>query len=162
LKLLRNENDDISWTTEEKIMIGSKVLLVDDEKEFVESLAMRLEIRGFKVAVAETGEMAVEKVQEKSFDAIVLDLAMPGMDGIDTLKRLRELNPDSQVILLTGRATVKKATEAMRLGALDLLEKPADIEVLVEKIWEATTNKMRLTEQRTKEEMTDILRKKGW
>ena len=143
-------------------MSGSKVLLVDDEREFVETLAMRLETRGFRVAVAETGEMAVEKVQEQSFDAILLDLAMPGMDGIDTLKRLRELNPDSQVVLLTGRATVQKATEAMRLGALDLLEKPVDIEVLVERIEEAATNKMRLSEQRIEEEMTDILRKKGW
>ena len=143
-------------------MSGSKVLLVDDEKEFVETLAMRLETRGLTVSVAETGEMAVEKVQEKSFDAILLDLAMPDMDGIDTLKRLRELNPDSQVVLLTGRATVKKATEAMRLGALDLLEKPVDIEVLVEKIEEAATNKMLLTEKRIEEQVTDILRKKGW
>ena len=143
-------------------MSDSKVLLVDDEKEFVETLSMRLETRGLKVAVAESGEMAVEKVQEKSFDAILLDLAMPGMDGIDTLKRLRELNPDSQVILLTGQATVKKATEAMRLGALDLLEKPVDIEVLVEKIEEAATNKMLLTERRIEKEVTNILRKKGW
>lgn len=143
-------------------MSDSKVLLVDDEKEFIETLSMRLETRGLKVAVAESGEMAVEKVQEKSFDAILLDLAMPGMDGIDTLKRLRELNPDSQVILLTGQATVKKATEAMRLGALDLLEKPVDIEVLVEKIEEAATNKMLLTERRIEKEVTNILRKKGW
>ena len=143
-------------------MSDSKVLLVDDETKFVETLALRLETRGFKVVIAETGEMAVEKAQEEPFDAILLDLAMPGMDGIEALKRLRELNPDSQVVLLTGRATVKKATEAMRLGALDLLEKPVDIEVLVEKIWEATTNKMRLTEQRIEDEMTDILRKKGW
>ena len=143
-------------------MSESKVLLVDDEREFVETLAMRLETRGFKVAVAESGVTAVEKVRETPFDAILLDLAMPGMDGIDTLKRLRELNPDSQVVLLTGRATVKKATEAMRLGALDLLEKPVDIEVLVEKIREAATNKMRLTERRIEAEVTEILRKKGW
>ncbi|MFC1609419.1 response regulator [Myxococcota bacterium] len=143
-------------------MSGSRVLLVDDETEFVETLAMRLETRGLKVDFAETGEMAVEKVQEKPFDAILLDLAMPGMDGIETLRRLRELNPDSQVILLTGHATVKKTTEAMRLGALDLLEKPVEIGTLVEKIEEAATNKMRLTEQRLSDQMTDILRKKGW
>ena len=143
-------------------MSESKVLLVDDEREFVETLAMRLETRGFKVAVAESGVTAVEKVRETPFDAILLDLAMPGMDGIDTLKRLRELNPDSQVVLLTGHATVKKATDAMRLGALDLLEKPVDIEVLVEKIEEAATNKMLLTEKRIEEQVTDILRKKGW
>ncbi len=143
-------------------MTDTRVLLVDDEREFTEALALRLETRGLKVDVAERGEIAVEKVQEKSFDAIVLDLAMPGMDGIETLKRLRELNPDSQVLLLTGRATVQKATEAMRLGALDLLEKPVDIEVLVAKIEEAARNTTRLTEKRIDEDVTDILRKKGW
>ncbi len=143
-------------------MTGYKVLLVDDEKDFVETLALRLETRGLKVDVAANGEMALEKVREKSFDAIVLDLAMPGIDGIETLKRLRKLNPDSQVVLLTGHATVKIATEAMRLGALDLLEKPVDIEAVVEKIEEAATNKLRLSEQRTGEAVTDILRKKGW
>ena len=143
-------------------MSGSKVLLVDDEVEFVETLSMRLETRGFRVEVARSGEMAVDKAQEQPFDAVLLDLAMPGMDGIDTLKRLRELNPDSQVILLTGQATVQKATEAMRLGALDLLEKPVSIDVLVEKIEEAATNKMRLTEERIQAKVTDIIRKKGW
>jgi DNA-binding NtrC family response regulator len=147
---------------EENGMSGSRVLLVDDEVDFVETLSMRLETRGFRVDVAQSGEVAVEKVRAQPFDAILLDLAMPGMDGIDTLKRLRELNPDSQVILLTGQATVQKATEAMRLGALDLLEKPVCIEVLVEKIEEAATNKMRLTEERIQENVTDILRKKGW
>jgi DNA-binding NtrC family response regulator len=144
------------------MMTENNVLLVDDEKDFVETLAMRLETRGLKVDIAYSGEVAIEKVKEKSFDAILLDLAMPGMDGIETLRRLRELNPDSQVVLLTGRATVKKATEAMRLGALDLLEKPVDIEVLVEKIEEASTNKMRLSEKRIEEKIADILRKKGW
>jgi DNA-binding NtrC family response regulator len=143
-------------------MTDKNVLLVDDEEEFVATLATRLETRGLKVDVAHSGEAAIEKVKEKSFDAILLDLAMPGMDGIETLKRLRELNPDSQVVLLTGRATVKTATEAMREGALDLLEKPVDIEVLVEKIDEASTNKTRLSDQRIEEKISDILRKKGW
>ncbi len=143
-------------------MSGCKVLLVDDEKDFLEALALRLEARKLTVDVAATGEAAVAKAKTQSFDAVLLDLAMPGMDGIETLKRLRELNPDSQVVLLTGHATVAKATEAMRLGALDVLEKPIDIEVLVEKIEQAATNKVRLTEQRIGEEMTDILRKKGW
>ncbi|MDP6775335.1 MAG: response regulator [Candidatus Latescibacteria bacterium] len=143
-------------------MGSGKVLLVDDEEEFVEALGMRLEARGFSVDVAHTGDAALEKAHEKAFDAIVLDLAMPGMDGIETLKRLRELNPDSQVILLTGWATVQKATEAMRHGALDLLEKPVEIEVLVERINEATTNKIRLDEKRIGDEVSDILRKKGW
>ena len=143
-------------------MSSGKILLVDDEEEFVEALGTRLEARGFSVGVANTGDAALEEAEAQTFDAIVLDLAMPGMDGIETLKRLRELNPDSQVILLTGWATVQKATEAMRHGALDLLEKPVEIEVLVERINEATTNKTRLDEKRIGDEMSDILRKKGW
>ncbi len=118
-------------------MSGGRILLVDDEREFVEILALRLETRGFRVTAAETGEVALEKARESPFDAILLDLAMPGMDGIETLKGLRELNPDSQVVLVTGTATVGKATEAMRHGALDLLEKPVDIDVLVERIQES-------------------------
>ena len=143
-------------------MNNNRVLLVDDEREFVETLAARLETRGYRVDVADSGEMAIEKVQAKSFDAVVLDLAMPGMDGIETLERLRALDPDSQVVLLTGRGTVKKATAAMRLGALDMLEKPIDIATLVEAIERALTNKALLNEKRIEEEMTNITRKKGW
>jgi DNA-binding NtrC family response regulator len=143
-------------------MSDYKVLLVDDEKEFVDTLAERLEARGLKADVAESGPVAIDKVQQKPFDAILLDLAMPGMDGIETLKRLRQLNPDSQVILLTGRATVKSATEAMRLGAMDILEKPVAIEELVAKIDQAAKNKARLTKKRIDNDVNDILRKKGW
>lgn len=143
-------------------MSDLQILLVDDEKEFVGTLATRLENRGYKVEIAECGETAVGKAQEKSFDAIVLDLAMPGIDGIETLKRLLELKPDSQVILLTGQGTVRNATEVMRLGALDMLEKPVDITALIEKINEAVTNKTRLTDERIEEEMNDITRKRGW
>ena len=143
-------------------MSKARVLLVDDEEEFVETLAARLETRGLRVDIAGTGKAALEKVKEKVFDGVVLDLAMPGMDGIETMKRILEQNPDSQVILLTGRATVRTATEAMRLGALDLMEKPTDIETLVERLEEAATKKMRLTELRVEEEMSDILGKKGW
>ena len=143
-------------------MSNSKVLLVDDEKEFIETLAMRLETRGLRTVCAESGETALEKASKQSFDAILLDLAMPGMDGIETLKGLRKLNKDSQIILLTGQATIKKATEAMRFGALDLLEKPVDINELVEKIEEAAINKTLLDEKRITKEVADILRKKGW
>lgn len=143
-------------------MSDSRILLVDDEKEFVGTLATRLQNRGFNVDVADCGEVAVGKVQEKPFDAIVLDLAMPGIDGVETLKRLLEINPDSQVILLTGQGNVRNATEVMRMGALDMLEKPVDIAALVEKINEAVSNKMRLLDKRIEKEMTDITRKKGW
>ena len=143
-------------------MSHEKVLLVDDEKDFVEVLAMRLETREFDVDMVLSGEEALVKAGQRGYDAILLDLAMPGMDGIETLRRLREINPDSQVIVLTGRATVKQATEIMKLGALDLLEKPVEIEVLVEGISQAATNKFRLSEQRIAERTEEIIKRHGW
>jgi DNA-binding NtrC family response regulator len=140
----------------------SRVLLVDDEEEFVSVLAERLEVRGLRVDTAENGELALAKAEKKAFDAILLDMAMPGMDGIETLKGLLAINPDLQVILLTGRATLGQAVEAMKLGALDFLEKPADIDTLVVKITQAATKKSSLEEKRIEKKMSDILRKKGW
>ncbi len=143
-------------------MTARRVLLVDDEEEFVSVLAERLELRDLEVDTAGTGEVAVEKAEKKAFDAILLDMAMPGMNGIDTLKALLEVNPDLQVILLTGRATMEQAVEAMKLGALDILEKPAVLENVVSRIEEAAARKTTLTEERIDEKMTDILHRKGW
>ncbi|UCC84689.1 MAG: response regulator [Gemmatimonadota bacterium] len=143
-------------------MSESTVLLVDDEEEFVEVLAERLEARGLTVDTAGDGALALEKAGKRSFDAIVLDMAMPGMDGIETLKGLLQINPDFQVILLTGRATLGQAVEAMKLGALDFLEKPVDIETLVAKIEEAATKKSSLKDKRIADKLSDIMRKKGW
>ena len=143
-------------------MSESTVLLVDDEVDFVEVLADRLASRGLAVDTAENGELALEKAEKRPFDAILLDMAMPGMDGIQTLKGLLRINPDLQVILLTGRATLGQAVEAMKLGALDLLEKPVEIETLVARIEEAATKRSSLTEKRIEDEVSDIMRKKGW
>jgi len=143
-------------------MSGKKVLLVDDEQKFVEVLAMRLEARSLEVDTAATGEQALEQVKDKVYDAIVLDIAMPGLDGMETLKRLKDRNPDCQVVLLSGHATVRNATEAMGLGALDVLEKPADIEQLVARIDQAAVNKAELAEKRIGETVSDIISKKGW
>jgi len=143
-------------------MSQSTVLLVDDEEDFVEVLAERLEARGLTVDTAGNGELALEKAGKRPFDAIVLDMAMPGMNGIETLQGLLEINPDLQVILLTGRATLGQAVEAMKLGALDFLEKPVDIETLVVKIAEAATKRSSLEEKRIEDRLSDIMRKKGW
>jgi DNA-binding NtrC family response regulator len=143
-------------------MSGPKVLLVDDEQDFVEALAERMQVRGYTVETAGDGEQAIAKAAEGEFDAVFLDLAMPGLDGIETLKRLKEIDPELQVILLTGQATVRKGIEAMKLGALDLLEKPADIKQLLAKIEEATNNKAVLAEERVMEELDEIVRKRGW
>jgi DNA-binding NtrC family response regulator len=143
-------------------MSDPRVLLVDDEVDFVEALSARMEARGLVVEIATNGEEAVQKVRDRRFDAIILDLAMPGMDGIETLRALRELQPEVQVILLTGHATLQKGVEAMKLGAMDFLEKPVDINVLMDKIKQAKTTTDELTEKRTEQIVQDILKTKGW
>jgi len=118
-------------------MSTDRVLLIDDEVEFVEILAERLRARGLEVDVAYSGADGVSKSQVTKFDAVVLDLAMPGMDGIAALKALLAGTPDLQVMLLTGQATIKTAMDATRLGAAEILEKPMDIPTLIEKIRDA-------------------------
>jgi DNA-binding NtrC family response regulator len=142
--------------------LSSNVLLVDDEEQFLDTLSQRLELRGIKVDTVTGGEEAMDKITAKKFDAIVLDLVMPGIDGMETLKRLKEKNPDIQIIMLTGKATVKKGIEAMKLGAEEFLEKPVDLNVLMEKIKKATHNKMLLVEKSRQAEVKKILKKKGW
>ena len=139
-----------------------KILLVDDEKDFTEALSERMEARGFRVEIADSGPVAIEKVKEQSYDAIILDLAMPEMDGIDVLKILIKENPDLQIIFLTGHATLEKGIEAVKLGAVDFMEKPVDIETLLEKVNEAKTKKALLSEKKTEKDIKDILKKKGW
>jgi DNA-binding NtrC family response regulator len=143
-------------------MTDCTVLLVDDEVDFVEALADRLEARGLHVVKTHEGKSALEAAREKVFDAIVLDMAMPGMDGLETLEGLLKINPDLQVILLTGQATLEQAATAIRIGALDLLEKPAEIETLVNKIELAATKRWALEEKRIEDKVADIMRKKGW
>ena len=143
-------------------MEADRVLLVDDEVEFVETLAERMRARGLDVQTANSGIDALARATRKTFDAVVLDLAMPGMDGIETLRLLRETDPNLQIMLLTGQGTVPLAAEAMKHGAVDVLEKPTDIEVLIEKIKEARATRMMLTEQESREHIDEILRRKGW
>ncbi len=143
-------------------MIPEKVLLVDDDPDFVNALSERMAHRGIKVDTAASGNDALEKEGKASYDAIILDLLMPKMDGIETLKQLLARNPDLQVILLTGHASLQKGIEAMKLGASDFLEKPADIEALTEKIRQAKARRMLLVEKKTEQKIRDILEDKGW
>ena len=108
-----------------------KVLLVDDEKEFVESLSERLELRNLDAEVAYDGEQALNAVKKGSHDVMVLDLRMPGIDGIEVLRKVKKTKPDMQVVVLTGHGTEKDEKEAKRLGAFAYLKKPVDVDTLV-------------------------------
>ena len=143
-------------------MALNKVLLVDDEEEFTSTLAERLESRGLSVNCVSSGKEALIAVEKTSYDAIILDLQMPEMDGIETLKRLQANNPDLQIIILTGHASLQKGVEAVKHGAMEFLEKPTDIHKLMEMIQEAGNRKMVLFEKRTEEEIKKIITSKGW
>ena len=143
-------------------MSEHRVLIVDDEVEFANLLSERLEARGLTVDTVFSGEKALEIAQQKTFDAILLDLAMPGMNGIETLERLRAINPDLQIILFTGNATVDVTLEVMKLGAVDLLEKPANLEKVLSKIDAAGTRARELADKHLDEQLTDLMRRRGW
>ena len=142
--------------------MSEKVLIIDDEQEFTEALAERMTNRGMDVSTSSSAIEGLKSVEEKSFDVVVLDLQMPEMDGIETLKILKKKNPELQVILLTGHATVEKGIEAMKLGAMDLLEKPADLTTLTEKIKKAQAKKMILVEKKAEARIKEIMETRGW
>ena len=139
-----------------------KILLVDDEADFLEALSERMRTRGMDVTTSGSAKEALEAVEQGAYDAVVLDLMMPDVDGLEALRILKEKDPKLQVILLTGHATVEKGVEAMKRGALDLLEKPTDIETLTQKIKEASTQRMVLVSEESEEKIKDILTSKGW
>lgn len=140
----------------------ANVLLVDDESEFIETLAKRLEARSLKVSTATRGEEAVALVDEQEFDAIVLDLAMPGMDGLETLRQIKEKHPDSEIIMLTGHGSIRTGIDAMKLGAEDYLEKPVDIRQLLDKISEAKDKRVLILQEKSKDEIKKIITSKPW
>lgn len=120
-------------TINEKI----RLLLVDDEVEFRETVAKRLGKRGIEAIQADSGESCMAILEEKSVDVVVLDVKMPGMDGIATLKAIKQAFKKIQVILLTGNAAVSDGVEGIRAGAYDYLAKPVDIDHLTNKIKQA-------------------------
>jgi len=131
-------------------MTKLRVLLVDDEEEFLEVLSLRLEARGIEVETATSGEQALAIAERKAFDVAVVDLTMPDMDGIETLQRLKLFDPILQVILLTGHSSTVRGRVVDELGAADLVSKPANFERLFAKIVEAGRMKRQLANDRGK------------
>ena len=119
-----------------------RILVVDDEEDFLETLVNRLNRRGMSAQGALSGCEALKMMEEKEFDVVVLDVRMPGMDGLEVLREVKNRWPFVEVILLTGHGSVESGIEGMRLGAFDYVMKPADLEVLIEKIQQARERKI--------------------
>jgi len=117
------------------------VLLVDDEAEFIETLAKRLTRRGLAVHLANSGQQALDFLAGHDVDVAVLDVKMPGMDGIEALQKIKDLKPELEVLMLTAHANVEVAMRGMELGAFDYLMKPVELEELLGKIQDANRKK---------------------
>ena len=118
-----------------------KVLIVDDEKDFLEIMAERMRNQGLDVLTTTSAEEALKMVEKESYDAVIMDFMMPAIDGFKALKLLKEKKPEVQIILLTGDVSEQKRIEAKKLGALDVIEKPADLKVLIRKIRNINTRR---------------------
>ncbi|MEW6615589.1 MAG: response regulator [Thermodesulfobacteriota bacterium] len=129
-------------------MIMTNIMLVDDEEPFVETMIKRLTKKGFTVIGAFSGYEALKTLaSNRTIDIVILDVKMPGMDGIETLKEIKSKFPLVEVIMLTGHATVESAIEGMKLGAFDYLMKPSDMEQLLAKIEQAKDKKYKHEEK---------------
>ena len=143
------------------IKIPTKVLIVDDEKDFVELFSLRLKGRGERVYTAFSGKQALEVLKETSIDVVILDVRMPEMDGIDTLKQIKALYPIVEVILLTGHGSTETAVEGLKSGAFDYLMKPADFEEINIKLENARKRKDAQEERIRQAEVRLLLRRSG-
>ena len=127
------------------------VMLVDDEVSFVNTMTKRLEKRNLRIIAAHSGEEALEMLDKNpNMEVVILDVKMPDMDGIETLREIKKASPLTEVIMLTGHGTMESAIDGMKLGAFDYLMKPCDIEQLVSKVEEAAKKK-RETEEKIEE-----------
>jgi two-component system OmpR family response regulator len=118
-----------------------KVLVVDDEPDFLETIVKRLHRRDINATGVESGKKALELLETETYDVVVLDVLMPGMDGIETLKHMKKRKPFVEVIILTGHASVESGIQGMQHGAFDYVMKPADLDELINKIREAFERK---------------------
>ncbi len=143
------------------IKIPVNVLVVDDEEDFVEILSLRLKDAGEKVHEAFSGKTCLKQLETHAIDVVILDIKMPGMDGIQTLREIKRRHPLVEVILLTGHGTTETAVEGMKQGAFDYLLKPADFTELLDKIAAARQRKDQQEERIRKAEARLLLRKVG-
>jgi len=143
------------------VKIPARVLIVDDEEDFVEMLALRLQEVGQKVSTAHSGRECLDRLTQEDIDIVILDILMPGMNGIDTLKEIKKRFPIVEVIMLTGHGTIQTAVEGMKKGAFDYLLKPADFKELVTKLDGARKRKDEQEERIRRAEAKTLLRRSG-
>jgi len=143
-------------------MDSFRVLVVDDEKDFLETIVNRLLKRDIEALGVASGEEALELMKKKLFDVVVLDIKMPGgMDGIETLREMKKIQPLAEVILLTGHASVETSIEGMKLGAFDYLLKPVSLEDLMVKLAQAFEKKDIHEQKIRKAKIKDLMRFPG-
>jgi two-component system OmpR family response regulator len=119
-----------------------KVMIVDDELDFLETIVKRLKARNIDVNGVESGYKALEALEGRDPDVIILDVKMPGMDGIETLREIKKKTPLTEVIMLTGHASVESGIQGMQLGAFDYVMKPVALDELLEKVRQAYERKL--------------------
>jgi DNA-binding NtrC family response regulator len=143
-------------------MQNPNILVVDDEGDFLETLMNRLRKRNIGTIGCASGEEAVRLAKVHSFDVIILDIKMPGgMDGIETLREIKRIRPEAEVILLTGHASLETSVEGMKQGAYDYLLKPIRLEDLLEKLVQALERKGSAENRAQSEEIRKLLQKRS-
>lgn len=138
------------------------VLVVDDETEFADTIAQRLSMRDFNTKAAYSGREALDILKTEPIDLVLLDVLMPGMDGGETLVRIKAGYPLIPVLMLTGEATVERAISGMKAGAFDFLLKPCDIDTITAKLGEAYNIKADQEARIREAEINNIIAHKGW
>jgi DNA-binding NtrC family response regulator len=139
-------------------MQKGKILLVDDEVAFTDSMAKLLRVRGYQVKTAKSGKEAILLLEAENFDVVVLDLKMPGMDGMATLSEIKKLKLHTETLILTGHGSIDSALVAFNLGAYDYLTKPCSLQDLLNKI-EGASGKKDMAEKR--DSLDGMIRIKG-
>ncbi|MGD2186391.1 MAG: response regulator [Desulfobacterales bacterium] len=133
-----------------------KLLIVDDEEDFLKSISERLGIRDFNVTTATEGKQAVKAAKKGKFDVAIVDMKMPGMDGMELLQILKKKHKFLEVIILTGYGAIDSAVEATKLGAYSYLEKPYDFEKLLEVLKKAYEARLRKKFEHDKKRMEEL------
>jgi two-component system NtrC family response regulator len=133
-----------------------KLLIVDDEEDFLNTIAERLGMRDFDIATASEGDLAVKVAKKEKFDVAILDMKMPGMDGLELLQILKKKHKFLEVIILTGHGAIDSAVEATKLGAYSYLEKPCDFEKLLEVLQNAFEARLRKKFEHDKKRMEEL------